>query len=39
MELHSDKEIDPNNVLEYRTDAENDFNERFLDIDDLENLW
>ncbi|MBP3253671.1 MAG: sensor histidine kinase [Bacteroidales bacterium] len=39
IELHADKEINPNKVLEDRADAENDFNERFLDIEDIENLW
>ena len=39
MELHSDKEINPDAVLEYRTDAESQFNEMFLDTDSLKDLW
>ena len=39
LELHSNKEIDPNSILENRADAESEFNEEFLDTDDLINLW
>ena len=39
FELCSDKEIDPNSVLENRTDAESEFNEEFLEGDDIDNLW
>lgn len=39
FELYSNKEIDPNAVLENRTDAAASFNEAFLDIEDLDNLW
>ena len=39
FELYSDKEIDPNDVLENRTDAVSGFNEEFLDSEDIDNLW
>lgn len=39
FELYSNKEIDPNNVLENRTDAASEFNDEFLDTEDIDNLW
>lgn len=39
FELHSDKEIDPNNVVDNRTDCKNQFNEEFCGEDELDNLW
>lgn len=39
FELYSNKEIDPNNVLENRTDAVSEFNDEFLDTEDIDNLW
>ena len=39
FELHTDKEIDPNSILENRTDAEAQFNETFIDTSDLDELW
>lgn len=39
FELYSNKEIDPNEVLENRTDAISDFNDQFIDTEDIENLW
>ncbi len=39
LELHSDKEIDPNSILEHRTDAESEFNETFIDTSDIDELW
>lgn len=39
LELHSNIEINPNAVLEYRTDIEDSFNENFLDTEELEKLW
>ena len=36
FELHTDKEIDPNSILENRTDAEGEFNETFIDTSDLD---
>lgn len=39
LELHSNKEIDPNSILENRTDAETEFNETFIDTSDIDELW
>lgn len=39
FELYSNKEIDPNKVLENRTDAVSEFNDEFLDTEDIDNLW
>lgn len=39
FELHSNKEIEPNSILEHRTDAETEFNETFIDTSDIDELW
>lgn len=39
LELHSDKDIDPNYVVDNRTDCESQFNEEFCKEDELDNLW
>ena len=39
FELHSDKEIDPNEVVDNRTDCAGEFNDDFIDTDELDNLW
>ena len=39
LELHSDKEINPNEVVDNRTDCESQFNEEFCQEDELDNLW
>ncbi len=39
VELRSDQEINPNEILDGRADAEMEFNEEFLDFEDLDNLW
>lgn len=39
FELCSDREIDPNSVLENRTDAVSEFNDEFMESDDIYNLW
>ena len=39
FELCSDKEIDPNKVLENRTDVISDFNDEFFGMEDVDNLW
>lgn len=39
MEISTSKEIDPNEVVDHRTDAEAEFNESFIDADGLESLW
>lgn len=39
FELHSNKEIDPNEIVENRTDCESQFNDEFVNTEDLEELW
>ena len=39
LELHSNKEIDPEQVLEYRADVQDEFNDMFFDTEDLNDLW
>ncbi len=39
FELHTNKEIDPNSILENRTDAEAEFNDTFIDTSDIDELW
>lgn len=39
FELHSNKEINPNEVVDNRTDCESQFNEEFCGEDELDNLW
>lgn len=39
FELHSDKEINPNEVVDNRTDCEEQFNDEFVNTDELDNLW
>ena len=39
FELHTDREIDPNSILENRTDVESQFNETFINTSDLDELW
>lgn len=39
FELHSNKEIDPNVVVDNRTDCETQYNESFCEEDELDNLW
>jgi signal transduction histidine kinase len=39
FELHSDKDINPNDVVDNRTDCENQFNEEFCKEDELDKLW
>ncbi len=39
VELRSNQDINPNEILDGRTDVETEFNEEFLDFEDLENLW
>ena len=39
MEIHANKEIEPNAVLLNRVDVEDEFNDTFLDIEDIDNLW
>ena len=39
MELSTDKEINPNEVVAYRTDCTSQYNEQFLNDSELEQLW
>lgn len=39
FEIHTNKEIDPNRILDNRTDAETQFNETFIDTSDIDDLW
>ncbi len=39
FELHSDKDFDPNEIVEYRTDCVSQFNEAFMNDAKLDELW
>lgn len=39
IEISSDKEINPNNIIENKTDVEAEFNDEFLNTDDIDDLW
>lgn len=39
LELKSDKEINPGEVFDFRTNAQDHFNEMFLDADNSNDLW
>ena len=39
VELCADKEIDPDEVVDNRTDCRAQYNETFIEDDDLDNLW
>lgn len=39
FELHSNREINPNDIVDNRTDCETEFNETFLGNSELDNLW
>ena len=39
MEITTSKEINPNDVVDHRTDAETQYNESFVETDELETLW
>ena len=39
MEISTSKEINPNDVVEHRTDAEAEYNEAFVETEELEVLW
>lgn len=39
FELHSNKEINPNDIVDNRTDCEGQFNDEFIKEDELDNLW
>lgn len=39
MEISTSREIDPNDVVEHRTDAEVQYNESFVETEELNELW
>lgn len=39
MEITTSREIDPNDVVEHRTEADEQYNEQFIETEELENLW
>ena len=39
LELKTSCDIDPNDVVAHRTDAESEYNEAFVESEDLETLW
>lgn len=39
MEITTSKEIDPNDVVDHRTDADAQYNEAFVETEELEALW
>lgn len=39
MEITTSKEIDPNEVVDHRTDADTQYNESFVETEELESLW
>ena len=39
MEIVTAREIDPNQVVDHRTDAAEQFNESFVETGELESLW
>lgn len=39
MEISTSREIDPNEVVDHRTDAEAEYNETFIEADELNGLW
>ena len=39
MEISTSKDIDPNEVVDHRTNADEQFNEAFVETEDLETLW
>ena len=39
FELHSNKDIDPNDVVENRTNCVEQFDDEFINTDEFDNLW
>ena len=39
MEIGTGEEIDPNQIVDYRADAAEEFNETFVETGELESLW
>lgn len=39
MEIGTEKEIDPNQIVDHRANAEDEYNETFVETEELETLW
>ena len=39
MKIGTEREIDPNRIVDHRTDAAGEFNETFVESEELEKLW
>lgn len=39
MKIGTEREIDPNQIVDHRTDAAGEFNETFVESEELEKLW
>lgn len=39
LEMHTARDIDPNEVVDHRTDAASQYNESFVECEELESLW
>ena len=39
LEIGTEVEIDPNQVVDHRTDVEDEFNESFIETGELDALW
>ena len=39
MEIGTSEEIDPNQIVDHRTDAAEEYNETFVETGELESLW
>lgn len=39
MEINTSLDIDPNEVVDYRTSVESEYNDMFIDTDELDKLW
>lgn len=39
MEISTSIDIDPNDVVDHRTDAAGEYNESFIETEELEELW
>lgn len=39
MEIGTNEEIDPNQIVDHRTDVTEEYNETFVETEELESLW
>ena len=39
MVIGTNEEIDPNQIVDHRTDVEDEYNELFVETKELESLW